>query len=1088
MNMPYHHCSKLHFLLISFLVINVPAEGVDYLKEIKPILEHKCYPCHGALKQQGELRLDTAAALIAGGESGEAVVPGKPGEGMLIDVLTGEAGFRMPPENEGSALSEEEIALIRKWITEGANAPKGEQPQTDPKAWWSYLPITRPEIPTVNNSDWCRDDFDYFVAAAREAKGLPQVAEASKEIWLRRVYLDLIGLPPTCAEQNQFLTDTSATAYERVVDDLLKRPQYGERWGRHWMDVWRYSDWYGSRGINEIRYSQRHIWRWRDWIVDSLNEDQGYDQMLVEMLAADEISDGSNASLAATGYLGRSWYKFSRDVWLFETVERTGEAFLGMTLRCCRCHDHKFDPVSQEEYYRFRAIFEPHNVRTDPISALTPTEKDATLGQVLKDGIALVYDQDLEVPTYRFKRGDSRFPDETKPLQPGVPAALGVVTKGNIQPEEVHLPAQMWYPMLRPELRETLLSKSEQLVVTAEKNLEDKRGEVNALANKLLAVVDASDAEPELFFHENFDAAAPDTWKKVGGTWTYQDGKLVQSAVTSFATMVTKQDHPGDFKVHLRYRPLSPGTYRSIGFSFDYQDQGNSQDIYTSTGDTRQSVQAFHRVSGKQVYPQLGIVKTELKVGEEAVLEVTVLGSSLTIELNGEHKLTYDMPVERKQGKFALWVHQGAAEFLELKMMKLAESRETLEAQKKNAERVFSLAKAELQATFGEAESTRQRITADVAKYLGDNEKETKELAKKASAAEFSAAMLRAEVDVLKAGDGKDKLAKATKILDAAREAAKAPAGSYTPVGEQYPQTSTGRRTALANWLINSQNPRTARVAVNHIWGRHFSQLIVATPENFGLNGRTPTHPKLLDWLAAELIATNWKMKPFHKRIVLSATYRMSSEPNFGETTNNSTLKELVRKLDPENVFLWRMNSRRMEAEVVRDSVLQTASRLDFTMGGPELLQTTGEKTLRRSLYFRNTPNEKMEMLSVFDMADPNACYRRKESVIPHQSLALMNSGLALDSARIVAQQLAEESEFVTAAFQTVLARMPTDSEIARCEKFLHEHAELLKKDSTEKFPKGGTAKRTVATDSVIRAKENLVHVLFLHNDFVTIR
>ncbi|MEO8271966.1 MAG: DUF1549 domain-containing protein, partial [Aureliella sp.] len=430
------------FAIVSTLTCT-PVEAADYLHDIKPLLQQKCFACHGALKQQAELRVDTAASLIQGGESGVTLTAHDISESLLLDVLTGEAGFTMPPENEGAKLTPTEIALVREWIEQGALAPADEQPQADPYLWWSYRALQRPELPKLAKTDagWCRNGIDTFIAAKRAEHQLLHVAEATKSVWLRRVYLDLIGLPPTLAEQQRFLADTSSSAYEIVVDDLLNRPAYGERWGRHWMDVWRYSDWYGSRGGNEIRYSQRHIWRWRDWIVKSLNADKGYDQMLREMLAADEIAGDDIDVLPATGYLGRSWYKFDRDVWLFETVERTGEAFLGMTLRCCRCHDHKFDPVTQEEYYRFRAIFEPHDVRTDPISALTGTQKDATLGEVLNDGIALVYDKTADAKTYRFERGDSRYPDKTKPLDPGVPAALG----GTLQVREVALPATAWY-------------------------------------------------------------------------------------------------------------------------------------------------------------------------------------------------------------------------------------------------------------------------------------------------------------------------------------------------------------------------------------------------------------------------------------------------------------------------------------------------------------------------------------------------------------------------------------------------------------------------------------------------------------------
>jgi hypothetical protein len=354
---------------------------------------------------------------------------------------------------------------------------------------------------------------------------------------------------------------------------------------------------------------------------------------------------------------------------------------------------------------------------------------------------------------------------------------------------------------------------------------------------------------------------------------------------------------------------------------------------------------------------------------------------------------------------------------------------------------------------------------------------------REALAAELQVGVLKAKVELAKAGDSEELKAKANKQLTEAKQNLAAMEGTYSPVGEQFPNTSTGRRSALAEWIVAAKNPRTARVAVNHIWGRHFGRPLVDTPENFGLNGRKPSHPKLLDWLADELMESGWKMKSLHKQIVLSSTYRMSSRPEFGDPA-----KAAATASDPENRSFWRMNSRRMEAEVVRDTILSLSGRLDLTQGGPEIPENQGEKTLRRSLYFRNTPNEKMLMLEVFDVADPNGCYRRKESIVPHQSLAMMNSGLMLDSARVLTEKLSEETDFVTAAFETVLGRSPNSTERERCRKFLTEHATLLKAESPDSFSAGGSAKMPPAGDPELRAKENLVHVLFLHNDFVTIR
>jgi hypothetical protein len=1071
------------------------AQEVDYLGDVKPLLKHKCYACHGALKQRAGLRLDTGLSILKGGESGPSVVPGNPDDSLLIQVLTGDAGFQMPPANLGSPLDDQEFDLIRQWIADGAVVPKEEKSQTDPRAWWSYRPITRPPPPPLKNDTWSRSPVDHFIAARRSQHKLGYAAEASRGEWLRRVYLDLIGLPPTRMELHEFLADDSQMAYESVVDDVLSRPQYGERWGRHWMDIWRYSDWYGSRGINEIRYSQRHIWRWRDWIVDSLNDDKGYDQMVREMLAADEIAGDNPQVLPATGYLGRNWYKFDRNVWMFETVERTGEAFLGLTLRCARCHDHKYDPISQEDYYRFRAFFEPHDVRTDPVSVLTKTEKDATLGQVLTDGIPLVYDKDPDVPTYRFERGDNRYPDKTKPLTPGVPAALGA---NNIVITPIQLPIAAWYPVLRKGVRETLVAKAESELIAANEKRAESKSKADLQRAKIVAAENKPAAESKtesVFLHDDFSSQKPEIWKSLGGTWVYEANKLVEKDVTSFATFVTQKNHPRDFTIHLRYRPLQPGTYRSVGFSFDFLDKGNSQDVYTSTGDASQTVQAFHRTGGSQVYPPEGIVKTPLKVGVEATLDVSVLGSSLTIDLNGQRTLEYLLPIERRDGKFALWVHQGSAEFLELKITAHIETLETMQQRLRNAERAVETATLDVKRAAANLKSVQLRLAAALAaSKKGDRQDshnqagdklDAQQLALDASAAELETKVIQAELEVLTAshaGDSEEsqkKLAAANMNLQAAREAATKPTGSFTPLGEQYPKTSTGRRSALANWITSPENPRTARVAVNHLWGRHFGQPLVATSENFGLNGRLPTHPQLLDWLAAELMAYNWRMKPLHRQIVLSATYRMSTRG--GTDTDKAT--------DADNIYFWRMNSRRMEAEVVRDSILYLSGQLDLTRGGPEIPETDGETVFRRSLYFRNTPNEKMGMLEVFDMADPNSCYRRKESVVPHQSLAMMNSGLTLDNARLIAEQLsASDGDFLSAAFETVLSRRPTDAEVVRCNTFLEQHVKLLNEGATEKFVAGGTAKRAPAADPEMHARENLVHVLLLHNDFVTVR
>ena len=289
--------------------------------------------------------------------------------------------------------------------------------------------------------------------SSREKRGLTPQPLADRSILLRRVYLDLIGLPPTYEQIEAARNDKSQQWYERVVDRLLASPQYGERWGRHWMDVWRYSDWWGLGA--EVRNSQKHIWHWRDWIVEALNADKGYDQMLREMLAADELYPNDLDRLRASGFLARQYFRFNRNTWLEETVEHTSKAFLGLTMNCAKCHDHKYDPIAQADFYRFRAFFEPYQVRTDLMPGATTLEKD---------GLPRAFDCYLDAPTYRFTRGDEKRPETDRLLAPGLPRLL---TWGELKISPVSLPLEAHTPGLRPFVLADQLHLAEQQIASA---------------------------------------------------------------------------------------------------------------------------------------------------------------------------------------------------------------------------------------------------------------------------------------------------------------------------------------------------------------------------------------------------------------------------------------------------------------------------------------------------------------------------------------------------------------------------------------------------------------------------------------------
>ena len=837
--------------------------------------------CHtGKFKKSG-LDLSTRDLAIRGGDRGPALVPGKAQESLLYRVAAHLAEPHMPLQLP--KLAEADLTELAAWIDGGAGYAGAAQAEAWPALpdHWSFRKPVRPAVPVVAEA---RNPIDAFVAVEREKHKLTAVGHADPRILFRRVYLDLIGVPPAPEELARFLADKSPNAYEAVVDRLLADSRYGERWGRHWMDIWRYSDWYGWRKGNDVRNSARFMWRWRDWIVESLNEDKGYDRMILEMLAADEVAPQDTKMLRATGFLARNYAKYDRDGWMQDAVDHTALGMLGITVKCARCHDHKYDPITQEEYYRFRAIFEPYDVRVDRV----PGETD-----VDKDGLARVFDADVRRPTYLYIRGDIQQPDKEKPLTPMVPRLFGMGL-GKVEP--VTLPIDSYYPDHRGFVQSDLMAKA-------------KAG--------------VERAETELAKQQAAYAAVEKEWA---------DSRLADG----FEKMRAATD-------------------------------------------------------------ELVLAKKTVAAAKENVI---ALGARIAAD-----NAKFASPPDAAYENFAI------------------EAR-----------------KAERKAGILKADEAVMRAQMDFDKAL------------------------RAKVtDEKLIGEAQKRLTAATADLT------QAPAG-YHNVGRVYENKSTGRRTALARWIGSPENPLTARVAVNHLWLRHFGRPLVSTVFDFGLNGKPPTHPALLDYLATEFVNSGWSMKAMHRLMVTSATYRMRSSAGAENHPGAAA--------DPENDFLWRMNPRRMEAEVVRDSILSLAGELDLTMGGPEIDEAKGLESKRRSIYFRHSPDTQMEFLKMFDGPNPVECYARNESVVPQQALALANSQISVEKARVLAAKIGvgtAPEAFVRSAFETILGRPPSGEELALGVRFLAKQPALL-------------AAWQVSAPASARARENFVHVLLNHNDFVTIR
>ncbi|MCA2970170.1 MAG: PSD1 domain-containing protein [Acidobacteriaceae bacterium] len=918
-----------------FILLAGPAAAQDPVK----ILETRCAGCHNAKTKQGGLDLTSRPAALRGGPRGPALVPGDAEASPLYQFAAHRKEPGMPLG--GAKLTETELAALAAWIRAGAPFTGSLEAKTH----WAFEAVRRPAVPAG-----AAHPIDAFLG--------PSAEPANRYTLLRRISLDLTGLPPTPAEINAFLADQSPGAWDAVVDRLLASPRYGERWGRHWMDIWRYSDWYGSG--KEIRNSQPHIWRWRDWIIESLNANKSYGQMVREMLAADEIAPGDPNALRATGFLVRNWFLFNRNAWLQETIEGTTAGFLGLTLKCARCHDHKYDPLSQEDYYRFRAFFEPHDVRLDRV----PGQAD-----LAKDGLARVFDAaprpDLAnaagtflqpaiyADTFLFHKGDEKNPDKSRPLSPATPPALG---PGIAAVRPVALPVNSYYPDLRPEVRDALLAAAQARVEEIARDLAGTRARRDA----------ARTAPP----------------------WVRPAGPAV--------------DFDRQVKPLLEARCGGCHLARNLKSGFNVA--------------TAKSVMA----GGKRFGAAVAVARSA-----ESPLLRMVRGELLPrMPLNGPPLTSAEIAL------LADWI-DGMEPPPPATVVREAEER-------------LAVGEKELAAARAHVEALAARAAAEAAKYAaepGDPTAQTLALA--ARTAERRAAALAAEAELLRAQQrladalsapklDDAKVAAAKRALEQAIEALNKPAEGYTPLGPLYPKTSTGRRTALAEWITRRDNPLTARVAVNHIWLRHFGTPLVASVADFGRNGKTPTHPALLDWLAAEFMDSNWDMKRLHRLIVTSQAYRARTA-----------------------------TARRLEAEVIRDSVLAAAENLDLTMGGPELHEESQADTPRRSLYFRVTPDAQLTFLKVFDGVDPTACFVRPESIVPQQALALANSRLSLENARRLAERLAAAPDFTGEAFLRVLSRPPTEAE------------------------------RTLARDYLGNNPDRralLIHALFNRNEFVTIR
>lgn len=740
--------------------------------DVRPLLSKHCFECHGEKKQKGGLRVDDIGYLKTGGDTGPALIPGDPEKSPMIEAVRYKnKDFQMPPKEQ---LSEAQVATLEKWIKLGAPWPQSGANKVvvteggfteDQRNFWCFRPLAKVSPPQVAGA-WVRSDIDRFIAQKQAEMKLDPAPEADRRELVRRVYFDLHGLPPTPAQFEAFVNDKSPDAYEKLVDELLASPRYGERWAQHWLDLVRYAE---SDGYNADEYRPA-VWPYRDWIIKSLNADKPYDQFVREQLAGDEIAPNDPNVIIATEYLRNPIYEWNqRDVrgqWeiiLNDITDTSGELFLGLSFGCARCHNHKFDPILQKDYYRLKAFFAPVHWRDD-LKLATPEQKAK---------------HDEQQAQWEAATADIR-------------AQMDALTR----------------PMIDSKVEKAVIKFNDELQGMIRKPADER----NALETQLAGLCQRQmDRE-----RKTFDPAK------------------------SLKTEEAKT----------KYKELEAELKK-----FDNLKPAPLMDAFVAT-------------DAGPVAPPI-MMKT--RKGEQEIAP-----GFLTLIAPGDPEI----------------------------------------------------------------------------KTIGN---------------------------------------------------------------------STGRRTALANWITRPDNQLSTRVIVNRVWQYHFGRGIVATASDFGKLGEKPVFPELLDWLAQRFVSEGWSLKKLHREIMLSATYRQ---------TARRQPPEVALKTDPTNRFLWRFNPHRLDAEEVRDAMLAASGELDFKAGGPA---EDGNST-RRSIYTMKKRNNQNELLRSLDApAGFSSTAERQSTTTPTQALLLMNGDWPLQRAR----KLASRSERIDDVWMYALGRPPTSRERETAESFI---------------------------------------------------
>lgn len=929
-----------------------PEDKAFFEKDVLPILKANCFKCHGGEpKAQAEFRLTSREGLAKGGELGPVINEGKLEESLLLQAINYGGDLKMPPSGK---LSPDKIAVLTKWVKQGlpwsSTKDYGVAPEkksegiSDGGNYWAYQPIKRPAVPTVKNAARVKNPIDAFVLAKLESKELQPSPAATKVALLRRAYFDLTGLPPAMVDVDAFLKDESPQAFEKVIDRLLESPQYGEKWGRHWLDLVRYAETHGYERDNP----KPEAWRYRDYVINSFNQDKPYDRFLTEQLAGDELDEVTRETLTATGYYRLGiWDDEPADPLqarydgLDDVVKTTAEVVLGISMGCARCHDHKGDPIPHADYYRMLAYF--HDVAHPNGQNLRHVANEADRAE-------------------HAKRVQAKADREAQ---------------------------------LQADLRA--------IEATFRTQLQEKLG------IKLLGAERTADGQAIILADS----------RKQAQKWFYSTEKPSNDWMQPDYSVTSWKEGDGGFGTNGTPGAVVRTEWRSndiwLRRDFDLKElpKGAILDLHHD-----EDVEVF--LNGFQIHADKGFLREYEKVPlKKPALRAFVKGRNV-------------LAIHCRQ--------TGGGQYIDAGLI-ASEELDLVAAMKQHGEVVLGKETLQRHATLSKEleDSKKMKLPEPGAPIMSVTESG------------------RASTFVLLRGNPHSKGQPVEPNVPAMLKT-KAP---ELPA-ERTKQGTNGKRLAFAKWLAAADNPLTARVIANRLWQHHFGRGIVPTPNDFGTLGEQPTHPELLDWLASEVVAGGWKLKRMHKLLMLSATYQQSSLSGPVTTT---TPPQVVGKdphlVDPANNLLWRMNSRRLTSEEIRDSMLVATGELNLKAGGPSIYvpipaevlagqsrpgagwnKSSPEEEVRRSVYIHVKRSLLVPILEMHDQADTDSsCPVRYNTVVPTQSLGMLNGEFTNEKAQKLALRLKRDANDlasqVTLALRLTTSRVPTASEVTSDVKFI---------------------------------------------------